>query len=207
VFGIMGAAQMRDQDDYGFFRLRKQGKTYISKVFTFDERSTDRLRQIRIVHEGSDSLLLGEIDGAMCLRLSGAKHKTQVTALVSQDHKEVRRITLQTFKSRSEDAIQGYEKDEFTFRGDEFTRLLAFLSHIKFINLDNEDNFQIEDISTQAGPKTIINASDKGIVERFRSMDESQRESTIKALKGSLSVEEINVLLGRRQGLEEFEST
>jgi hypothetical protein len=37
-------------------------------------------------------------------------------------------------------------------------------------------------------------------------MDHPQRESVIRALKGSLSAEEINVLLGRRQGLEEFET-
>lgn len=36
-------------------------------------------------------------------------------------------------------------------------------------------------------------------------MSEDQRESVIQALKGSLTAEEINVLLGRRQGLDEFE--
>jgi hypothetical protein len=197
---------MRDQSDYEFFKLRKQSKTYISKVFTYGAPSIERLRQVRMVLEGSDSLQFGEIEGAMCLRLNGEKRKTQVTALVTQDNKQVRRITLQTFQSRAGDWIQGYEKNEFTFRGDEFTRLLAFLSQIGFIDLSNEENFQIEDISTRAGPKAIIDASDKGIVERFKTMDEHQRESVIRALKGSLSGEEINVLLGRRQGLEEFEA-
>lgn len=37
-------------------------------------------------------------------------------------------------------------------------------------------------------------------------MSEQQRASAILALKGSLSGEEINLLLGRRQGLEEFET-
>jgi len=193
-------------DDHEFFKLRKESKTYISKVFTFNERDTDRLRQIRMVLEGSDSLHLGEIEGSLCLRLSGNKRKTQVTALVSQDDKNVRRLTLQTFQSRSGDWVQGYEKDEFTFRSDEFSRLLAFLSQIKFIDLSNEENFQIEDISTQAGPKAIIDASDRGIVERIKKIGESQREAIIHALKGSLTDEEVNVLLGRRQGLDEFEA-
>jgi hypothetical protein len=197
---------MSDQNDFEFFTLRKQAKTYISKVFTYNARSTERLRQVRMVQEGSDSLRFGEIEGALCLRLNGEKRKTQVVALVTQDDKQVRRITLQTFQSRAGDSIQGYGKNEFTFRGDEFTRLLAFLSHIEFIDLSNEDNFQIEDISTQAGPKTIIDASDKGIVERFKTMDDRQRGSIIRALKGSLTGEEINVLLGRRQGLDEFEA-
>lgn len=52
-----------------------------------------------MVQDGCDSQLLGEIEGALCLRLSGEKRKTQVTAFVTQDDKEVRRITLQTFQS------------------------------------------------------------------------------------------------------------
>ncbi len=196
---------MNDKSDYEFFKLRKQSKTYISRVFTFDARSTDRVRQVRMVLEGSDSLQLGEVEGAMCLRLTGEKRKTQVTALVTQDDKQVRRITLQTFKSQSE-GMRGYNESEFTFRRNEFARLMAFSSQIKFIDLSNEENFQIEDISTQAGPKAIIDASDRGIVERFKKMDDSHRESVLLALKGSLSGEEINVLLGRRQGLEEFEA-
>lgn len=131
-----------------------------------------------MVLEGCDSLQLGEIEGAMCLRLSGEKRKTQITALVTQDDKQVRRITLHTFKSRGEE-IHSYDNCEFTFRRGEFTRLLAFLSQVEFIDLSNEENFQIEDISTKAGPKTIIDASDKGIVERFKTMDESRRESVI----------------------------
>lgn len=196
---------MGDEGEYEFFKLRKQSKTYISKVFTFDARSTDRLRQVRMVLEGSDSLQLGEIEGAMCLRLTGEKRKTQVTALVTQDEKEVRRLTLQTFQSRAGDWIKGYEEHEFTFRRGEFNRLLAFLAQIEFTDLSNEANFQIEDISTKAGPKAIIDASDRGFIERINTMNESQRDAVIHALKGSLTGEEINLLLGRRQGLEEFE--
>lgn len=197
---------MSDERENEFFKLRKQSKTYISRVFTFNERSTDQLRQVRMVLEGSDSLHLGEIEGSMCLRLNGEKRKTQVTALVTQDDKQVKRVTLQTFQTRAGDWIQGYEKNEFTFRNDEFARLLAFLEQIKFIDLSNEANFQIEDISTQAGPKAIIDASDRGIVERIKSMNDGQREAVIRALQGSLTGEEINILLGRRRGLEEFEA-
>lgn len=193
-------------DESEFFRLRKAGKTYISKVFAYNERSTERLRQVRMVLDGSDSLHLGEIEGALCLRLSGEKRKTQVTAIVSQDEKMVRRLTLQTFQTRAGGWIQGYEEDEFSFRDDEFARLLSFLRQIEFIDFSNEGNFQIEDISTQAGPKAIIDASDREIVVRIRAMAEGQRKAVIQALRGSLTGEEINVILGRRQGLEEFES-
>jgi hypothetical protein len=194
-----------DQSEYEFFKLRKQAKTYISKVFTFNERNAERVRQVRMVVEGADELHVGEIEGAMCLRLTGNARKTQVSALITQDDQKVKRLTLQTFKSRAGDWIEAIEKDEFTFRADEFNRLLGFLSQIEFIDLSNEENFHIEDISTKAGPKAIIDATDRGIVDRIKNMKEGQRNSLLQALQQSLTDEDINILLGRRQGVEEYE--
>jgi hypothetical protein len=196
---------MSDESEYEFFKLRQQAKTYISKVFTFSATNPERIRQVRMVIEGNDRIHFGEIEGAMCLRLTGNSRKTQVTALITQDDKGIKRLTLQTFKTRAGDWIQAEEKDEFTFRTEEFTRLLSFLSQIEFIDLSNEENFQIEDISTKPGPKAIIDASDRAIVDRIKHMTEGQRNGLLQALQQSLTAEEVNVLLGRRQGLEEFE--
>ncbi|TPE52747.1 Shedu immune nuclease family protein [Amaricoccus solimangrovi] len=192
-------------DEYTFFRLRKAARTYISKVFTYGGQATERLRNVRMVMEGSDILHLGEVEGAMCLRLSGDKRKTQVTAVITQDDKAVRRITLQSFQSRKGNWYQGYEQHAFTFRGEEFQRLLEFLQQIAFIDLRNEDRFDIEDISTGTGRKTIIDAADRGIVERVRAMEADAREAFFRALRGSISAEEINILLGRRDALGVFE--
>ena len=196
---------MSDETEYRYFKLREQAKTYISKVFTFSEVNPERVRQVRMVIEGSDQLRLGEIDGVMCLRLTGNIRKTQVSALITQDDKKIKRLTLQTFKTRAGDWIEAVEKDEFTFRADEFTRLLSFLSQIEFIDLSNEETFSIKDISTKAGPKSIIDASDRGTIDRIKNMSDGQRNGLLRALQGSLTDEEINILLGRRQGLEEFE--
>ena len=192
-------------DEHNFFRLRRAAKTYISKVFTYGAHTTERLRNVRMVMDGSDVLHLGEVEGALCLRLSGEKRRTQVTAVVTQDDKAVRRLTLQTFQTRKGDWYQGYEENAFTFRGDEFRRLLTFLDRIAFIDLANGDRFDIEDISTGAGRKAIVDAADRGIVERLRAMNGDDREALLKALQGSLSSEEVNILLGRRQALEVFE--
>lgn len=196
---------MSDESEYEFFKLRKQAKTYISKVFHFDARNPEPLRNVRMVLEGSDRLQLGEIEGAMCLRLTGEKRKTQVTAIVTQDDKKIKRLTLQTFASRAREWYEAIDKDDFTFRQDEFDRLLSFLSQIEFIDLSNRDRFDIQDISTQAGPKAIIDASDRGIVERVRGMTEAQRKDFLRAIQNTLTTDEINVLLGRKQGLEEYE--
>lgn len=195
---------MSDESDYEFFRLRKDGKTYISKLFNYNAHDDEQRRSVRMVLSNNDSVTLGEIEGALCLRLTGEKRKTQVTAIVTQDDRQVRRLSLQTFKSRAGDWYEGFEKDEFTFREDEFQRLLEFLNKIQFVDLSNPETFQIEDVSMSKGPKAIIDAPDRNIVQRLKAMTVGERASLVNSLKDSLTEEEVNILLGRRHGLETF---
>src|SRR5580693_9112904 len=116
------AKSMRS-DEY-FFDMRREAKTYISKAFDY---GAERRRNVVMVMEGNDQVLFGEVEGAMCLRVTGEKRKTQVVAMVTQDGKKRRRLTLQTFKSAAGDTIKSSDKNEFTFRGDEFERVLTFL--------------------------------------------------------------------------------
>jgi hypothetical protein len=193
-------------DDEEFFRLRREGKTYVSKVFTFPH-NTDPLRNVVMVLEGSDVLHVGEIEGALRLRMTGTKRKTQVTALVSQDDKAVRRVTLQTFQSRGdEDWYQGSVEHCFTFRQGEFARLVSFLEEVAFLDLSNPDGFHIEDMSGGARRRTIVDAADRSLIEQLRSMKATDKAALLRALGQTLSSEDINVLLGRRAALEEFDS-
>lgn len=193
-------------DDAKFFELRKEGKTYLSKVFTHGAINPQRRRFAHAVFEGTERAVLGEVEGALCLRLTGNQRKTQVTALISQDDAAIKRVTLQTFKSRAGDWYQGYEKDAFTFRSDEFEKLLEFLNRTKFIDLSNEDRFQVEDISVAAGPKIITDAADRALINRIKQLGGTEREHLFRSLHADLTPEEINLLLGRRQALEEFEA-
>ena len=77
---------MSDENECEYFKLRKQAKTYISKVFSFNEPEPEPLRNVKMVCEGSDRVVLGEIEGALCLRLTSKVQKTQVAAIISQDH-------------------------------------------------------------------------------------------------------------------------
>lgn len=192
-------------DDAKFFELRKEGKAYLTKVFTQGAITPERRRLVRAVIEGTERVVLGEIQGAMCLRLTGEKRKTQVTALISQDDGGIRRVTLETFQSRAGDWYQGYEKDSFTFRSDEFGKLLAFLQSIEFIDRSNEDRFDVRDVSVGNGPKIITDASDHEMLTRIKKLDHQERESLFRGFHANLSQSEINLLLGRRQALEEFE--
>ncbi len=193
-----------DDEEKKYFELRKEGKTYLSKVFEEGRINPERVRLAHAVFEGTQRAVLGEIGGALCLRLTGDQRKTQVTALVSQDDSGIKRLSLQTFQSRKGGWYQGDEKQAFTFRSGEFERLLEFLNRIKFIDLSNERGFHIEDISVGHGPKIITDASDRSLIERIKRLGDSDRESLFRSLYADLSQEEINLLLGRRQALEEF---
>lgn len=192
-------------DDAKFFELRKEGKVYLSKVFEHGSINPERRRLIRSVIEGTENLLLGEIEGSMCLRVTGEKRKTQVTVLVSQDDGGIRRLTLETFKNRAGDWYQGSDRDSFTFRSVEFERLLAFLDGIKFIDRSNQGTFDVRDVSVGHGPKIITDASDHALLNRIRKLSAQEREQLLRDVQPDLSQNEINLLLGRRQGLEEFE--
>lgn len=192
-------------DNHEFFRLRREGKTYISKVFTFPH-NTEPMRNVIMVLEGSDVLHVGEIEGALRLRMSGVKRKTQVTALVSQDDKAIRRVTLQTFQSRADgEWYQGFDEHCFTLRQDEYHRLMNFLDDVDFIDLSNPEGFHIEDMSGGARRRAIVDAADRSLIEQVRSMNITDKTALLSALGKTLTADEINVLLGRRAALEEFE--
>lgn len=194
---------MSSARDPEFFHLRTEGKTYISKVFQ-KHAQAERLRYVRMVLEGCDELHLGEIEGALCLRLDGQIRKTQVTALVSQDSRKVRRLTLQTFKTRK-DFIHAVEEHEFTFRHDEFARLQDFLTQIEFLDLNDEHTSRVVDMSSGKGPRVVIDAPDRSVVELLKGLSGSDRMALLQSLEGSLSPDDVNLLLGRKQGLDLFE--
>lgn len=186
--------------------MRKEGKAYFSKVFAHNAETTDRIRLVNAVFEGTERVVLGEIEGALCLRLTGQQRKTQVTAVISQDDAGIKRLSIQTFQTRKGDWVQGYEKEAFTFRADEFRRLVDFLERIKFIDRSNEKGFQVEDISVGSGNKLVIDGTDRALIDMLRRLRPGERQEFFRTLQGSLTQEEVNLLLGRRQALETYEA-
>jgi hypothetical protein len=186
--------------DFDFFNLRKEGKLFISKVFNFPT-NPEKVRNVNVVFENSDDLLFGELENGMAIRVSN-NGKKQVVVLVSQDNHKIKRFTLQRFDERKNGEIVTSEEHSFTFRGDEFEKLLMFLKSIDFIDFSNYENFQIEDLSKSNGNKVIFDIQDKDVVNYFNKSEGIQREKLLEDFKENLTVKDINILLGRRQGLE-----
>lgn len=184
-----------------FFDLRREGKIYISKVFkTFN--STE-IRKVKIVFEGSEQILTGEINGALSLRQS-PKSKQQVVVVISQTDKQIRSLTLQRFDETRSGNIKAAKEHVFSFRGDEFLRLITFLKSIQFIDFSNYDNFQIEDLSSKIGNKALIDISEKNLLNALKSLSGEDRSELLRQIRGNLSKKDIDILLGRKEALENF---
>jgi len=69
-----------NDEDAKFFELRKEGKAYLTKVFTHGSITPERRRLIRSVIEGTERVLLGEVEGAMCsaYQAKSARHRLQL---------------------------------------------------------------------------------------------------------------------------------
>jgi len=185
--------------DQEFFQLRKEGKIYISKAFKLSESSTES-RNVKIVFEDSSIVIAGEIDGVLTLRQS-PKQKQQVAVLISQDDKQIKRLTLQRFNERKSGEYKTTEEHSFTFRGEEFHKLLSFLKSIQFIDFSNKSNFQIEDLSTNTGNKAFINSSEKEIIRVLKISDGEERINLLHQIKNNLTKKDIDILLGRKEAL------
>lgn len=185
-----------------FFKLRKEGKIYFSKAFKLSENAGVS-RNVKIVFENSDIVLAGEINGALTLRQS-PKKKQQVAILVSQDDKQVKRLTLQRFDERKSGDYVSSEAHTFTFRGDELIRLLSFLKSIKFIDFSNQENFQIEDLSSSSGNKALIDSDERDFLKILKNIGGDERIDLLQKVKDNLSKKDIDIILGRKEALEVF---
>lgn len=190
--------------DEDFFKLRKEGKIYISKAFKLSNNATET-RNVKIVFEHSEIVLAGEINGILTLRQS-RKGKQQVAILVSQDDKQIKRLTLQRFDERKSGDIVSTNEHTFTFRGDEFAKLLSFLKSIEFIDFSNHDNFQIEDLSSNTGNKALIDSSEKDFIQFLKLTTGDERIELFRKIKNHLSKKDIDILLGRKEALEVFKN-
>jgi hypothetical protein len=187
-----------------FYELRKESKIYVSKLFKYSEQDLP-VRKLTIVFENAEDVEFGEFEGAHQIRIT-PKQKNQITAVVFQDTKKIRRLCFTSFRKRKGTWLPTQENG-FSFRGNEFQELLEFLRAIDFIDLSDHNTFQIEDHSTQAGKKVIIDRSDANLLQQIKQLPLEARQQFIINLSGQLNEDEIGILLGRKRALQEFRAS
>lgn len=122
----------KDSKDYGYFKNRIPGRTYVSKRFD-NATNLENSIPMRIIHrvEHEDTAELVYQRGELVLRISPTG-KVQWKAVVLEDDRNQYRVTLQRFQAKSGKPHQKYH---FSFTPDELSEFLKFVKAVKILPL------------------------------------------------------------------------
>lgn len=205
-----------------FFEKRKPSRTYVSKAFShlyYRTVLTTEKRFVKKVFKKESFSEFVEVEGELILReseLFGKKY--QISAIVySIKDTNLLEFSLQKFIEDEKKGISTVKDVSFSFKQDEFTSLLKFLSDLKFLDYSNKERFVVEENSLP-NRKILINltAPDKNkvlvdkdlaeLVEKLSDLDSDSRKAMLETLRNNvLTKSDLNILSGRKEGLELFE--
>jgi hypothetical protein len=209
--------------DYDYFKLRNPNKIYVSKEFprkSFYGLIIEQSRVIRKVFEKSENNIFVKVDGEIVLK-NTPRGRDQVSVIVtseSENNNKIKKITLQQFRNNPKNGLSPVDKFSFTFKQDEFIALLKFLSDVKFLDLTNKDNFQIQDndeiekifnlwLEKPSDNNILVNKHDAHLIEVLKGISGAEREGILTSLKEKVfSHEDLNILTGRKEGLRIFKT-
>jgi hypothetical protein len=194
-----------DGQEYHYFKLRDRAgpdRIFISKVTEFKNGVTGEVtskRVIRKVFDKDEGCEIAMVNGELVLRSSPAG-RDQIKAIVYDNDNSTMGLVLQKFHSYG---AKPTPMTSFTFRQTEFDDLLEFLSLVRFIDLSNNENFQIS-LSTLKD-MVLIEKGEKELLAAFKTLHGNQRLQLLEGLKDAdLTKEDLDILSGRKDGLEIF---
>jgi hypothetical protein len=180
-----------------YYSKRSEGFAYVSKAFNGLVHVSNKQRFVLFkINTENDIKFERPIRGQMVVRSSDQGY-VQLKALVIQDSHQIDNIVIQNFKRGNP------TPDSVSFKNGEFLKLLKFLESIQFIDpgADEKIRIRIDEIDTS---KALVDASDLDILEKFKNIDLDKRSELLSNLAGEVTPEDLNILSGRRQGLEQF---
>ncbi|MEQ9307439.1 MAG: Shedu immune nuclease family protein [Marinoscillum sp.] len=204
-----------------YFKMRSSSRIYVSKSFPylkFRSIFTNEKRFVKKVFDKETVNEFAEVKGEIVLRetnLSGKKY--QISAIVhSIKDTNLLEFTLQKFIEEDNEKTTPVRDSSFSFREEEFTALLKFLSDLKFLDFSNKERFIVEE-GTLPNRKIVLNLTkpdpskilvDKelaDLVEKLSDLDKEKRFSVLETLRDNvLTKEDLNILSGRKEGLRIF---
>lgn len=209
------------QKEHYYFEQRNPEKIYVSKSFPFYHFKgviTNEKRFVKKVFEKESISEFVEVNGEIVLKdLLLGKYQVSATVYSRQDT-NLMEFTLQRFIKDESNKIRPVKETSFSFTQDEFIALLKFLSDLKFLDFSDKDRFVVEGSSiphnrillnlTKPDPnKVLVDKNLGNLVTKLTTLNETEREQLLETLKnGVFSKSDIDILTGRRDGLEEFKT-
>lgn len=189
---------MTKKTDLEYFKDREPDIYYVSKTFKFSESSPIRRFINKVFDHVEDNRIEKiKVTGEYVLR-SSPNHRDQVKVLIFQDNKEIRDIVLQKFVNNNPKPLC------FSFRGDELKKMLDFIVKIKKLDLTSETTLRIHESEVDA-KSILVSFEEQNLLQAFKSMKGGDRVELLEKLRNQdLTKEDLDILSGRKKGLEEF---
>lgn len=210
-----------NKTEYDYFKMRSLDKIYVSKEFPFKSfigNIVKKKRFIKKVFEKSEDNEFVKVKGEIVLRSSQTGRDQVNVVVVSDNDDKFMSFTLQKFRDNPKSGLKPVENTSVTFNTGEFLALLKFLSDLKYLDLSDENRFKVnykknlkEKISLWLQPPTdegvLFHKQDAQLLSLLSGISGKERESLLMSLKNKvLSYEDLNILTGRKDGLETFKT-
>jgi len=188
---------MNEKTEVEYFNERDSKYYYISKTFKFAADSPSRRFIHKIFNHSEETKIEMDAIGEYVLR-SSESNRDQVRVLVFQDDKSIREVILQKFVNNKPKPLS------FSFRGNELNNFFDFIRNIKTLDLSNEERHRIDQSSIDV-KSVIISKEEHNFLETFRQIKGNDRIGLLEKLsEEELTKEDLDILSGRKKGLEEF---
>ena len=175
---------------------------FVSKETQFTNSisgETTSKRYIRKVLEKNEETEIVNVQGELVLR-SSPGGREQIKVVVYGNDSRRMGFVIEKFRG---DTGNPYKNTSFSFNQTEFERLQEFLRLVRFVDLSNTENFQtrISDLRR----KVLVDRNEHELLETVMAALGKDRVRMLEVLRdANLSKNDIDVLSGRRDGLETF---
>jgi hypothetical protein len=194
-----------DGDEIKYYELRDRrgpDTIWISKVAEKTSEVTGKTknwRYLRKVFDKTEDNEIVRVNGEYLLRCSPAG-RDQVKAIVYGNDPSHMSFTLQKFTSYGS---KPKAFTNFTFYEDEFAELLEFLGLVRFLDLSNQERFQYS--LSDLREMVLVDKSESELISTLKELHGTERVQLLEKLKtADLTKEDLDILSGRKDGLEMF---
>jgi hypothetical protein len=206
-----------DKEEYDFYQYRKEKpeRIYVGKEFPqrfYDLSYPQSERWIKKVINTDEDAGFVNIDGEIVLNVS-SKGAIQTRVIIYRYPEGNRRsLTLQRFGETKGGVLNPRQEVSFTFTRKEWYELLKFLDDTEFIDLSDKESFQLDNFREGETPRVRVQdqtvpkeLSSRDIIEEIKDLTHEEKIQLLNLAKRNLfSKEELDLLSGRKDGLEEF---
>ncbi len=201
----LGSFYSDAEGEYHYFKLReKKGPDvlFVSKEMKFANSITGQVTSKRYIRKVIDKEQTGQIvnvKGELVLKCSPGRRE-QIKVVVHDNENGKMHFVIQKFRG---DSGNPYKGTDFYFSQREFNELAKFLTLVRFIDLSNTGNFQVRIANLQS--KVLVDRSEHELLKAFKETHGEDRIRLFEMIKKeNLSKEDIDILSGRKEGLETF---